>query len=196
MFLELTSLDWKNYWDVFLLRFLYGLSISIFFSNQSLFMEEKFNVTKVVIGYTISFLSGIGVIAGFLVRKGDNVNLINYSYLFFTLTLFCLNFATNVYVYVILLMPLAATSTFLRISTTELILLKSKNLDQKGSLSGVSNSLMSISRFISPLTIGLSNNLILNQNIAPVIAFVPSFIACLLCMKIVNKDSIFKNKNV
>lgn len=195
LFIELRDAEWHKYWDVFLLRFLYGLSVSIFFTNQSLFLEETFNITKVFIGYTISFLSAIGALTGFFIKKLDNVNVIRYAQIFFTLSLLSLNFTNNVYVYLMLLVPFAILSIFLRIKTMELILLKAES-DRKGSLSGICNSLMSVGRFISPLTIGLSHNIIDDRNVAPLLAFVPSFLASILCLNTIFKRDTIKNKDL
>lgn len=189
-FYELKNIEWQQFWDVFLFRFLYGLSVSIYFSNQSLFIEEKFNISKVYVGYTISFLSAIGVLSAFLFKYTNNLKLINYINAAFALSLLGLNFVHNIYVFLILLIPFSVCSTFLRITTMELILLKSMQFGKMGSLSGVSNSIISLGRSISPLTIGLSNSVIGNENVAPFIAFVPSFIACILCKYIVRKDKI------
>lgn len=194
---ELVKIDWKVYWDAFFLRFLFGFSISIYFSNQAMYIQERFNLSQKYIGYTISFLSIIGSLAGLMLGYITNTFYKNdfkcSKRLFHGFTTICITFiglyyATNITVFVIFLIPFGISNTILRIVSMEVILSRSGNND-RGSLSGASNSVMSVARFISPITSGIIGDTV-GEHAVVLSAFAPALLGSLLCMRLMYKKVI------
>ncbi|GJQ81631.1 hypothetical protein Trydic_g8510 [Trypoxylus dichotomus] len=186
---ELVKINWKIYWDTFLMRFLFGISVSIVHTSQSVYLKEQYNLSQVYIGYTISFLSIVGVICGLSMGKittmfyrddHNRLRRIYHSFCIMAACCFGFYFAPDLYVYYAVLVPFSISSTILRIVTMELMISKSKN-DEKGSLSGASTSVMSIARFITPLSSGIVGD-IFGENAVMLSAFVPPLCGSLLCL--------------
>lgn len=186
---ELKHIKWKKIWYTFFLKFLFGLSISVYFSNQTFYIQDKFNLTQRYVGYTISFLSIFGVITSFLSGKIKNVfykndtSCLKRLFHAFTLLSICflaLFFSTHLYMFLVFLVPFSFASSILRNVSTELILLQSDH-NEKGSLSGVSNSVMSISRSVAPIFAGFIADKFGRDSVI-VSGFVPSFLGSIFCI--------------
>ncbi|KAF2882247.1 hypothetical protein ILUMI_23915 [Ignelater luminosus] len=199
---ELMKIDWKVYWDAFFLRFLFGFSISIYFSNQAIYIQEKFDLSQRYIGYTISFLSIIGSLAGLMLGYITNrfyKNDFNCSKrLFHGFATICITFiglyyAPNITIFVMFLIPFGISNTILRIVSMEVILSRSGNKD-RGSLSGASNSVMSVARFISPITSGIIGDTV-GENAVVLSAFAPALLGSLLCVKLMYKNHVIHSKS-
>ncbi|KRT81506.1 membrane transporter, partial [Oryctes borbonicus] len=194
---ELMKINWKIYWDTFLMRFMFGVSVSIVHTSQSVYLKETYNLSQVYIGYTISFLSIVGVICGLSMGKitamfyKDDHNCLRRIYHSFCAMAACcfgFYFAPNIYIYYTVLIPFSISSTILRIVTMELMISKSKD-DEKGSLSGASNSVMSIARFITPLSSGIVGD-IFGENAVMLSAFVPPLCGSFLCLYCTRKSRV------
>lgn len=187
--INLRIIDWKIYGDVFFIRFLFGLSLSVYLSNQALYVTEKYDVPHKYIGYIISFISSIGTITGFtlgfLTRKlykndlNCNKRLLHFfSILTISFGLFYL--APNIYTFVAVLMPYGVSSTIIRIVSMEVVLTKPNKV--KGSLTGASNSIMSLARFVSSITSGVIIDAF-GENIVMLLAFAPVLLGTIMCVK-------------
>ncbi|KAK9679015.1 Major Facilitator Superfamily [Popillia japonica] len=197
---ELLKINWKIYWDTFLMRFLFAISVSIMHSSHSLYLKEKYNLSQVNIGYTISFLSIIGVICGLSMGKITKIfykndhNCLQRIYHSFCVMAACsvgFYLAPDLYTFYAILVPFAISSTLLRIVTMELMITKSKN-DEKGSLSGASNSVMSIARFITPLSSGIIGD-IFGENTVMLSGLVPALTGSLVCVYLTRRSKIKGN---
>uniref|UniRef100_A0A1B6DTI1 Major facilitator superfamily (MFS) profile domain-containing protein n=1 Tax=Clastoptera arizonana TaxID=38151 RepID=A0A1B6DTI1_9HEMI len=154
---ELFSIEWKLYWDVLILKLLLSLSMSLFYSNYALTIEENFDVSPKIIGYTNSFQSFVSAVSCLLSTKFLKIYYTNKSYYlklfhsFFILSLsfLCLGFVPNITIFVLCLVPLCTSSSLLRIMTTE-VLLERAMPDQRGSLLGSENTIASIAYLIGP----------------------------------------------
>ncbi|CAH0559623.1 unnamed protein product [Brassicogethes aeneus] len=159
---ELIEVDWKAHWVSFLLRFLFGLCSSAYFSNQVLYLKEKHGLSQKHIGYTISIYSSIGMIVALYLEKINSFyknDRTGYQQLFHFFAIFALSFyfiyvSPNLFTYMLCLIPLAISSIVIRVISMDL-LMKESNGVKRGSLSGASNSIMSIARFVSPLFSGI-----------------------------------------
>ncbi|XP_060524281.1 major facilitator superfamily domain-containing protein 9-like [Cylas formicarius] len=158
---DMYTIDWNQFYEPFLLRFLFGLSVSTYFTNQSLLLKETYLLTQKQIGYVISYFSTIGLFSSFfldkingLYKSGDCLSRIFHFFIILALCILTIYIAPNLYILLVALIPLSFSSTVLRVVTMELILAKTSGL-HRGSLSGASNSVMSISRFITPLLSGI-----------------------------------------
>ncbi|XP_022919322.2 major facilitator superfamily domain-containing protein 9-like [Onthophagus taurus] len=190
----LKKINWKIYWDAFLIRFLFGITTSFFHSNQSLYLKEKHNLSQLYIGYTISFFSIIGVLTsltlGWITEtfyKNDTNCLQRLFHSFVILSISCLGFylAPNLIVFYTFLIPFGITTALVRIVSMEMMLTKSGK-EEKGSLSGASNSIMSISRFFTPLMSGVVGDFFGEESVM-FFAFVPAIIGSIVCYKLLSK---------
>lgn len=198
---DLKHVNWNLYWDVFVLRFLFGFSMSVYFANQALYIQEKFKLSQKFIGYTISFVSVIGTLSGLILglisRKFYKEDLkclhrLSHSFMIMTVSFIGLYLAPNLMMFYMFLVPFGISNSILRIVSMEAILSKSRDND-KGSLSGVSNSVMSISRFVSPITSGIVAD-VFGEGKTLLFAFVPSILGTLLCVKLISQEHSKKNR--
>ncbi|KAJ8939605.1 hypothetical protein NQ318_010612 [Aromia moschata] len=179
---DLRSIDWNEHWSTFLLRFLFGLSLSCFFSNQTLYLKEKYELSERYTGYIVSYFSTIGMVSAFFINlinnfyKTDYTCLIRLLHFFTILTVcfICISISQSIWMFLILLVPFSIVSTSLRVVSMELML-KQSDKSHRGSLSGASNSIMSIMRFISPLLTGLVGDIFSGQYVM-LVAVIPSSI--------------------
>lgn len=184
------------------MRFLFALSTSIYHSNQSIYLKEKFGLPQKHIGYIISFYNTLGTASGLLmgfITKTFycyDINCHKRLLHFFSVLTFCnvwLCFATNIWVYVMILIPQSVASMVIRIVSMEFILSKPHS-QAKGSISGATNSVMSIARFISPIPSGIIAD-VFGENYVLLSAFVPTFVGVALCWRIrCYEDKFIKKK--
>lgn len=188
---DLLSIDWSVYWDSLTLRFLFGVAISIYFSQQSLFIKEKYNLSQKYVGYSISLLSIIGSLSAFSLgyvnrtfykKDKNSLQILFHSFILLTVSFVGLYLTSNVAFFILLIVPLGLSSAILRILTLEIMLKKSTG-NERGSLSGVSTSIMSVSRFVSPITSGIVGDLF-GENAILISAIVPTSFATFLCYKL------------
>lgn len=162
IFKDLSSIEWKCFWDIFLLKFLFTISMFVFYSNYSLLLEEKFNLSRKYIGYTISFKGVIAVMVGVLVgrlkqlysQNTSQQKIILHGFIGLTVSFLLLVVVPNFVVYIIFIVPLTLCSSLLRIVTTE-ALFENAVAEYRGSVIGASNSVSSMARLLSPLLSGL-----------------------------------------
>lgn len=158
---DLKNVDWHKNWSTFTLRSLFGLSVSTFFFNQSLIQKEKYHLSQKHSGYITSYFNIVGTCSAFfldyinrLIRIKDSCGRMSFFFSLLAVSVIAMYISSSLYTYLFVLIPFSLTCTALRILSMELIL---KNTDEfhRGSLSGVSNSLMSIARFVTPLVTGI-----------------------------------------
>lgn len=89
------------------------------------------------------------------------------------------------------LVPFSVSITILRIVTMELMISKSKN-DEKGSLAGASNSVMSVARFVTPLTSGIIGD-VFGESAVMLLAFVLSTCGSGLCVYLMRRNRLKKD---
>lgn len=188
---NLRQIDWPTYWDAFLLRFLFALSTSVYFSNQGIYLKEKYELQQKNIGYIISFYNALGTISGLLMgfitdrfyRNDINCHKrLFHSFSVLTVCFFLMYFAPTVSTYILILMPQGVASMIIRIVSMEFILSKPHS-KAKGSISGATNSVMSIARFVSPIASGMIADTFGETYVIPS-AFIPTLVAVILCWRI------------
>ena len=60
-----STVDWSELWDLFLIKFLLGSAVIVFRSNFSLIIMQKYDTTPIMNGYIISFQGVIATFTGF-----------------------------------------------------------------------------------------------------------------------------------
>ncbi|KAG5877556.1 hypothetical protein JTB14_023329 [Gonioctena quinquepunctata] len=197
---ELVDIDWKEHWDTFLLKFLMGLTMTCYFTNQSIYLKETYQMSQKHIGYMISFFSTVGMISGFILNKINSLykpdslfTRLCHSFFILTISFFGIYLSPNFYIFLFLLIPLAFSATALRVGSMELMFEKSEKL-HKGSLSGASNSIMSVARFLTPVITGFTSDIFNEQSVMLIAAF-PSSLGFLVSVFMKKKyGKIVKNK--
>ena len=160
---HLWNVNWSVYWDVFTLKFLLGFAQAIHYQSFSLVLKDEYGISPSVIGYAISFQGLVGATTGFLTGwmgrfyKNDSSHALRILHGFGVLafSFVFLNLSPNLTFFLICLIPLSASSSLLRIVTSEVILQRTKS-DQRGSLIGSGQSMSSVARFIAPFCSGLA----------------------------------------
>ena len=189
---NLWNVNWPVYWDVFTLKFLLGFAQAVHYQNFSLILKEEYGIAPSGIGYTISFQGLVGATVGFLTgwmgrfSKQDNDHALRMLHGFGVLALsfVFLSFAPNLTFFIICLIPLSASSSLLRIVTSEVILQRTE-CDQRGSLIGSGQSMSSVARLIAPFCSGLAYDMFGFYGIALLrmaVAAVAVALCTILCM--------------
>lgn len=201
--INLKEINWPVYWDAFLLRFLFGLAGAFYISNQSIYLTEKFELSQKDVGYIVSFYNTLGATSGLLLGfitktfYEDDISCLKRLLHFFTVLTGCfflLYFAPNVVVYVFILIPQGVAFMIIRIVSMEFVLSKPDS-NAKGSISGATNSVMSVARFISPIVSGIIADAF-GENYVMLSACVPTFVAVLVCWNIrYSGDKFVKKKD-
>ena len=158
-FTTFSKIDWTDIWDLFLIKFLLGISIIIFRSNFSLMLMEKYDTSPRMNGYIISFNStvsaSVGFFAGYIANLyNNNAKLLFHLSCLLAVTLFSLAVTPSLVFFVILLIPLGLITTVARICGTTLMIERTKGHDI-GTLMGFQQSCMSVARMLAPLIAGL-----------------------------------------
>ena len=154
-----SKIDWPSIWDLFLIKFLMGISVIVFRSNFSLMLIEKFDTTPRINGYIISFNSTISAFIGFFtgyIAKyyNNNSQLLFHLSCGLAVTLFCLSLSPSLTSFVILLIPLGLITTVARVCGTSLTIERTQG-QKIGTLMGFQQSCMSVARMLAPLIAGL-----------------------------------------
>jgi MFS family permease len=95
------------------------------------------------------------------------------------LSIVLLSLAPNLTLFLICLIPLSASSSLLRIVTSEVILQRTES-NQRGSLIGSGQSMSSVARFIAPLCSGLAYDVLGSYGIS-VLRTAVTTVAVVLC---------------
>lgn len=192
---ELSQIQWAKLWDVFLLRFIFGVSMTMYFTQQSVYLHEYYELTQRHIGYIISYFSASGTIGAFILPaitkkyyKDDTscYTRLQHFFLLMTFSAICLYAAPNIEMFLVLLVPFSFSCTVLRIVSMELML-KQANKDHTGSLSGSSNSVMSIARMVTPVTTGAITDLV-GSHTAMLLTSIPPLLGVVLVFNFQSKN--------
>ena len=128
-------------------------------TNFSIFVAEKFGIDNKTLGYITSLnaiagtvsLANVGRIAAFY----DNPNTqLKHALFLLSASLMFISFAPTVIIVIVGLVPLSIATANLRVCLTNLSLSRSTE-DDKGALIGLSYSVSSFSRTISPTLVGI-----------------------------------------
>ncbi|KAF7278267.1 hypothetical protein GWI33_008623 [Rhynchophorus ferrugineus] len=184
---DLKKVGWHRQWEPFTLRLLFGLSTSTYFSNQSLLLKERYNLSQKHIGYIMSYFSIVGSCSAYFLNQINKLlgtrNSGTRLLIFFGLLSLCvvaIYVSSNFYVYLYVLIPFSMSCSVLRIVSMEVIL-DSTDADHRGSLSGASNSMMSISRFLTPLVTGILGDFFGEESVI-LVAIIPALFGVVLSL--------------
>lgn len=158
----LCGIKWSMFWDIFLLRFLIGFTMGIYYSSYSMYLTSQFGLTPIYIGYIISFQALVCTVscyfAGFVNRfytNDQDFTLRNlHVFIMMTVAFIGLTFSNNIFLFTLCLVPLGISSSW-GCLLNNLMVLQRGHGKHSGSLIGASNSIKSISTVIAPMVGGI-----------------------------------------
>lgn len=159
--MELLNIEWSNYWDIFLLKVFIGFAMSVYYSNYSLYLSSRFDLTRKQIGYIISFQGIVGSISSYFIGFINSLYCNDDAYVrrqFHVFVLICGSFlglllSFSVYTYIFWLTPLAIGNAIGRLVSLEMLLNRGHNT-HRGTLIGASNSVRSLTGVVAPMVAG------------------------------------------
>ena len=136
--------------------------MGVYYSNYSLYLKTQYNLSPKNIGYVISLQGVIGSVSSFMMgyinsfyRNDDDYSQRNHHvFILLSLSLLGICLSFNVFMYSMLLIPLAIGNAVGRLVTLEMVLKKSHG-DHRGTLIGASNSVRSLTGVVAPMVAGL-----------------------------------------
>lgn len=139
------------------------MSAGLYHSNYNLKIQERFDITPKISGYTIAFQSFVGVITGLFVAK-INDKLYNsdvdykkrnmHGYILMVVGYLGIYFASSLRVFLLWTVVLKTSHMFLRIILTDMLMRKCPP-SQTGSVAGTSNSVSNLARLVTPVVAGV-----------------------------------------
>ena len=156
------QVHWMNVVDIFFVRFLASLSMVIFRSSFNLILEYRLSTSPKTNGYIMSYNAVLGVISGFSVRIisgffGSTESMHRFFSVTLVFALASLSVAPDITYIVVALIPLCLSTSVLRVASSALLYRKGGEAE-KGLLTGLSDSFMSMARMIGPTVGGIAQD--------------------------------------
>lgn len=154
------GLHWLEMFDIIMVRFLMTLSVIIFRTNFTVFLEEHLQVSSTTFGQILSFngiTSAVASATSGMISKfySSHVKQVLHFTLLLASSIACLTLAPNVSTIILLLIPLSLSTSNLRICLLSLMLQRGRD-EEKGTIVGLANSMSSIGRMLAPSIVGVS----------------------------------------
>lgn len=202
IFVELLNVDWKTFGDALYLRFILSLSVITYFTNQTMYLSEKYDLPKKSIGYIIALFGALGIIATvfipliktkFYKNDSNSSKFLFHQFVVMTASFLALYLVTDLKIFIVALVPLALANAALNLVTLEVILNRATD-DSRGSLTGVSESVLGIGRCIAPLASGIVAGYFGESNVL-LFAFLSSMSGVFVCFKLLlQEEKVTKNE--
>ena len=154
------AVDLPDLWDLFLIKFLSGFSILLFRSNFTLVLKQKFDTSPRALGYMMSYNGMVATLFGFCVGRftrlySSTAKVFLHMLLLQGLTLVSLAAAPSLSFVYLALAPLSFVTATQRVVATDLTM-KRGGKHGRGGLMGLSQSIMSLARMLSPFLAGVA----------------------------------------
>ena len=154
------GLRWWEMTDLIALKFISSFAILMFRSNLTIFLQENYNTDYKTLGKIIAFNGVAAAIAaatcGALSRLYSNQKTqLTHLLIVLSLSLFGATIAPNLTILVVMIVPLAVATSNLRICTLNLFLSRVSE-EEKGEVIGLTYSITSVSRMLSPSVVGVA----------------------------------------
>ena len=194
------QVPWVDVADIFLVRFLASLSVIIFRSSFNLILEYRYSTSPKTNGYIMSYNAILGVTAGLSVAWISKFfATAEAMHRFFSSTLvialLSLSFASNISYVIVALVPLCFSTSVLRVTSSTLMYRKGGEAE-KGLLTGLSDSFMSMARMTGPTIGGIAQEFSLyGPGIVSTVLAVMGTTLAYLC-DIGKSNGVIKNKSV
>lgn len=156
----LKGLKWWEMTDLIALKFISSLAVLMFRSNLTIFLQENYNTDYKTLGKVISFNGVAAAIAAATCGRisrlySDQKALVTHLLIVLALSLLGLTLAPSLPVVVVMIVPLSVATSNLRICTLNLFL-SHVSEEEKGEVIGLTYSITSVSRMLSPSVVGIA----------------------------------------
>lgn len=156
------QVPWTSVTDIFIVRFLASLSMIIFRSSFNLILEYRHGTSPKTNGYIMSYNAVLGVISGFSVRWISGFfhspeSMHRFFSATLVITLASVSIAPDIRYVIVALAPLCISTSVLRVASSTLMYKKGGE-SEKGLLTGLSDSFMSMSRMVGPTVGGIAQD--------------------------------------
>lgn len=163
VFAFMKDINWNIFWDIFLIRFFLSFSSLVYRSNFSLLIDQNFGASPKVIGYLISFQGVISTASSFFTGRisayyADTQLELFHSSVVLTLSLLGLTIAPSLTLLLVCLIPLCISSAIIRVSSARISMSRC-HPSMVGSVSGLTQSIASFSRMVTPLIAGITQEM-------------------------------------
>lgn len=164
---QFKKMNWEIYGDVFALKLLLSLATAVYFSNFTLYLKSNYDASPVAVGYVTSLLTATGAICVYCIEyingqyaeDNDFSERAKHIFSLLTVALIGMAIAQNISLYVVFVLPLAASIAVGRLVTLEMVLSKT-NENQKAAALNVAENLRSLSGVVAPLFVGVVSELL------------------------------------
>lgn len=150
--------------DIFIVRFMMGVAVMLYYSNFVLGLEERFGLRPKITGYLISYTSALGTLAGFAVgpilrlyRHNSHMVVLHFSALT-SLLLLVYSTTSSMAMVVVSSTLLSFTTSIGRTCITDLQL-SVGGAQTSGTVIGVGQSVTAVSRILAPLLSGVAQEI-------------------------------------
>ncbi|PSN50441.1 hypothetical protein C0J52_04942 [Blattella germanica] len=159
---DLKNINWPLYWDIFAFKLLFDFTCGLHYQNFRIILMDLYNVSSTWVGYCMASMGLVGAATGFLNGQISKLYKKDKSYghkAFHMSIVFALSFilsgcAPNLMVTVMSYLLLSICSSLLGVTISEIILLRTAP-DQRGSILGTAQSIMSLSFLLTPISSGI-----------------------------------------
>ena len=154
------GIQWIEHVDLIAERFLLTFSMLLFRQNYPLFLQQFFNVDFKTLGKILSFNGLVATAAAFLVHYVVKLysqaldRLMQHALVLLALTVTFIALSPTLSCAVLLLVPLSCATSILRVLHINTSITRARP-EEKGAIVGLSNSIASLSRILSPTLAGL-----------------------------------------
>lgn len=167
---HLKSMNWGKHKKVLFLKFIFVFTMSFYYNNYSVFLQEKYGMTSKYVGYIIAFQSLVGSATSLLSsqiqhlyewwyppQRASAVQIV-HSFTAVAAALIGVSFTNTSMGLLLWLIPLASGAALLRILMVELLVQLSLP-QERGSLLGVAHSFSALSRLCTPIIAGVASDI-------------------------------------
>lgn len=160
---RLGNINWNEYLDLFLIKFLTSVAKDCYVNNYSIKVRERFQVSAKLIGYSLSLQGFFAALSGLSIRYSNKLlfkNKLNLEkhnimiHIFVSLCYLVVAFTERVEIFVFFGMLLAFANVILRVREAEILFERCPE-SERGSLTGMGTSITNIARMLTPLIVGI-----------------------------------------
>jgi predicted MFS family arabinose efflux permease len=169
-----TTLSLKTVWDVLAVRFLLGAAVLVYRHDFISNVINRYNSSTTAAGYVTSFASIVGTATGFFVGivsdryyGNDSERLLSHSALLETVSLVVLCISPNIFVLALSQAALSVSCTVGRVAAVD-VTSQRGGRQHTGALMGTGATVLSVSRMLSPMIGGLSQEI--SEDYGPIVS--------------------------
>lgn len=118
---DITDSNYKKNWDLFALKYLFSVSVNIFFTKFTQILKHNFDSSSMVIGYTTSYMNGLTFAATFFLqsfrikRTSDILLFIKVSLITLLLSFGIACYSPSYYIYSLVCIPMTFSRNFINL---------------------------------------------------------------------------------